>query len=91
MCAVADLFDRLGFGPEVVSGEGRILLHNCPFAQVAKEARPVVCGMHYGMLQATLERLDAPLQVTEFRPLVQDDPLLCVVKLGEKASRDRPS
>ena len=88
--AVADLFERLGFDPEVLLREGRILLHNCPFADVAREARPVVCGMHLGMLKATLERLGAPLEVTEFHPLVQDEPLLCVVGLGEpRPSRTR--
>ncbi|MGO9583241.1 MAG: helix-turn-helix transcriptional regulator [Acidimicrobiales bacterium] len=87
---VTSLFERLGFDPEPVLDEGRILLHRCPFLEVAKEVRPIVCGMHLGMLKATLERLHAPFEVTGFHPLVQEDPLLCVVKLAEKKSKVRP-
>jgi predicted ArsR family transcriptional regulator len=84
MSSIASLFEELGFDPELEADEGRILLHHCPFLEVAKEARPVVCGMHLGMLKATLERLDAPLEVTGFHPFVQHDPLLCVVTVAEK-------
>lgn len=84
MTTVAGLFERLGFVPELVPEQGRILLHSCPYVEVAREARPVVCGMHLGMLKATLERLEAPLEVTGFHPFVQQDPLLCIVTLAEK-------
>jgi predicted ArsR family transcriptional regulator len=84
MSTIAGLFERLGFDPELVADEGRILLHHCPFLEVAKEARPVVCGMHLGMLKATLERLAAPVEVKGFHPFVQQDPLLCVVTMAEK-------
>jgi len=84
MSTIAGLFEKLGFDPELLAEEGRILLHHCPFLEVAKEARPVVCGMHLGMLKATLERLGAPLEVTGFHPFVQQDPLLCVVTVAEK-------
>jgi len=84
MTTVAGLFEGLGFDPELVPEQGRILLHACPYVEVARGARPVVCGMHLGMLKATLERLDAPLEVTGFHPFVQQDPLLCLVTLAEK-------
>ena len=86
MGAVAGLFERLGFDPELALDEGRILLHRCPFVEVARGARPVICGMHLGMLKATLERLHAPLEVTGFHPFVEDDPLLCVVSVEERPS-----
>jgi predicted ArsR family transcriptional regulator len=89
MGAVAGLFERLGFDPELALDEGRILLHRCPFVEVARQARPVICGMHLGMLKATLERLDAPLEVTGFHPFVEDDPLLCVVSVAERLSPRR--
>lgn len=92
MVAVCRLFEVLGFGPELAEEENRIRLHRCPFAEVASQARPVVCGMHLGMLKATLERLGAPLEVTEFQPLVREDALLCVVGFREKPRpKDRPS
>jgi len=87
VASITSLFDGLGFEPEARWEEGRILLHHCPFLEVAKDARPVVCGMHLGMLKATLERLNAPLLVTGFDPLVRDDPVLCVVNLVEDKSR----
>jgi hypothetical protein len=37
-----------------------------------------------------LERLHAPLEVTGFYPLLQEDPLLCVVNLAEKKSPANP-
>jgi predicted ArsR family transcriptional regulator len=84
--AVTSLFERLGFEPEAALDEGQIRLHQCPFLEVAKGARPVVCGMHLGMLKATLERLNAPLVVTGFHPFVKQHPLLCVVNLAEDKS-----
>ncbi|MGA3352129.1 MAG: hypothetical protein ABSD85_02955 [Acidimicrobiales bacterium] len=89
MRTVAGLFDKLGFGSELVLDEKRILLHSCPFLEVAKQARPVVCGVHLGMLKATLERLEAPLEVTGFHPLVEDDPPLCVVSFAATVTRAR--
>jgi len=85
MRAVAGLFDKLGFDSELILDEKRILLHHCPFLEVARAARPVVCGTHLGILKATLERLDAPLEVTGFHPLVEDDPPLCVVTFATTA------
>ncbi|HLN04697.1 MAG TPA: hypothetical protein VK217_00355 [Acidimicrobiales bacterium] len=86
MGAVTGLLERLGFHPEAMPDEGRILLHRCPFADVAKGARPVVCGVHLGMLKATLERFDTPLEVTGLHPFVEEDPLLCVVSMAERPS-----
>ena len=85
MRAVAGLFDKLGFDPELIIGQKQILLHRCPFLEVARAARPVVCGTHLGILKATLERLDAALEVTGFHPLVEDDPPLCVVTFASTA------
>jgi len=83
---LADVLDRLGFDPETDLPGIRILLHRCPFADVAREHRAVVCGIHLGMLKATMERLDAPLDVAGLDPFVADDPLMCVVRL---ATRER--
>lgn len=91
MDAVVNLFTRLGFEPELLADEGKILLHHCPFVEVAKQARPIVCGMHLGMLQATLERHDAAIEVTGFLPFVEDDPILCVVKVAEKLLQSKVS
>ncbi|HKH87438.1 MAG TPA: helix-turn-helix domain-containing protein, partial [Acidimicrobiales bacterium] len=48
---VSERLDHLGFESEAVPpvNPDRILLHRCPFADVARENRSVVCGIHLGM------------------------------------------
>ncbi|MBC9712282.1 hypothetical protein H9Y04_06805 [Streptomyces sp. TRM66268-LWL] len=50
---------RLGFGPETVpapAGIERILLHGCPYRDLARRAPEVVCALHQGVLDGLLER-----------------------------------
>jgi predicted ArsR family transcriptional regulator len=77
--AVTETMDDLGFRP--VADECRILLRRCPFGDLAKEQRQVICGVHLGILKQTFESLDAPVTVDRLDPLVQEDPLLCVVHI----------
>ena len=79
MGAAADVLDRLGFDPEPDLSAMRILLRRCPLLDVASESRSVVCGIHLGMLKATVERLDAPLDVAGLEPLVTLRPTVCIV------------
>jgi predicted ArsR family transcriptional regulator len=85
---VTEIMDDLGFRP--VADERRILLRRCPFRDLAKEQRQVVCGVHMGILKQTFESLDAPVTVDRLDSLVQDDPLLCVVHLVDQ-EKDLPS
>ena len=88
--AVTDLLGRLGFDPEPDPDANQILLHRCPFAEVARENRAVICGIHLGMLTATVERLNAPLGVEGLDPFVTDEPSLCIARLATRArSRKR--
>lgn len=79
---VTDLLDELGFEPEQAGGrEGQqILLHRCPFLDVASEHRSVVCSAHLGIIKGALEEVGAPAEATTLQPLVT--PTLCVVRLG---------
>jgi predicted ArsR family transcriptional regulator len=88
---VTGIMDDLGFRP--VADDHRILLRRCPFAELAREQRQVICGVHLGMLKQTFESLDTPITVDRLDSLVQDDPLLCVVHLisQEKDLPSRPS
>jgi len=83
-----EILANLGFEPEPVptAEPDRILLHRCPFAEVARKNRSVVCGIHLGMLKATFERLDTSLVVEGLDSFVTDDPLLCVVRLRDKGA-----
>lgn len=76
---VTGAMDRLGFRP--VADERRILLRHCPFADLARAERTVVCNVHLGMLDAAFGDLAAPVAVERLDPLVQSDPLLCVAHL----------
>lgn len=76
---VTGAMDRLGFRP--VADERRILLRHCPFADLARAERTVVCNVHLGMLEAAFDDLGAPVGVERLDPLVQSDPLLCVAHL----------
>lgn len=83
---VTGVLDELGFEAEVAPNEvtDRILLHRCPFAEVAKENRSIVCGIHLGMLRATFESLDTTVEVAGLDSFVTEDPMLCVVRLTTK-------
>lgn len=74
---VVELFDELGFMPEAV--EQKILLHRCPFREVAESNQKVVCAVHLGMLRGALAEMGAPLQATRLEPFVK--PTLCIAHL----------
>lgn len=78
---VVGLFAELGFMPEAVEepDERRILLHRCPFREVAESNQKVVCSVHLGMLRGALAEMGAPLQATRLEPFVE--PTLCVAHL----------
>lgn len=85
---LAQLLVELGFEPELDLPHGLIRLHRCPFAEVAKSNRTVVCGVHLGMLRATLERLGAASERVELESFVTEEPLLCLVHLDLGATTD---
>lgn len=76
--AVASLLDALGFAPEVRRGRGgvRVLLHACPFRQVAEEHPEIVCSVHLGLIRGALEAAGARSLRTDLEPFVE--PELCV-------------
>lgn len=75
------LLGQLGFEPEMDLDHGSVLLHRCPFADVARANPAVVCGVHLGMVRRTLDRLDSPLRATGLEPFVGDDPITCRLSL----------
>lgn len=87
--SVTKILDGLGFDPtwSSTSNPDCIELHRCPFVDVAREHRSVVCAAHLGMIQETFEKFDASVAVTGLEPLVTDDPLLCIVRLTKKPAK----
>ncbi|MDE3083490.1 MAG: hypothetical protein KGJ39_08775 [Acidobacteriota bacterium] len=86
---VTALLDSLGF--EAEPGVDCIRLHRCPFGDVAREHRSVVCAVHLGMLTSTFDHLHTSLSVAGLDPFVSDDPLLCVVRLRDDAHALAPA
>ena len=76
-----DHCERPDGDPEPDLASERIMLHKCPFEDVAREHRSIICEMHLGMLQATTAQFGSPLEVVALNPFVTEDPLTCVVEL----------
>jgi predicted ArsR family transcriptional regulator len=83
--------EDIGFAPEAVTrGRHRqVLLHRCPFREVAQEHPEVVCAIHLGLMNGLLAELDAPLQVNQLDPFVE--PSQCVASLSRSTARARRS
>lgn len=89
--AVTHVLDEQGFEPKALHGSTpSILLERCPLADVADEARSVICSVHLGMLSATFEDLDSPLVVAGLDPFVSSDPPHCLLRLKKRPVRSRP-
>jgi len=86
------ILDKLGFAPqtEAGGGAGRLLLHQCPFREVAEHHQDVVCSLHLGLMRGALTRMRAPVTAERLEPFVE--PSLCVASLAEDdGSGDRPA
>ncbi|HEY5186859.1 MAG TPA: helix-turn-helix domain-containing protein [Actinomycetes bacterium] len=79
---LGSLLADLGFEPELDVEHAQIRLHRCPFEEIARDNRTVVCGVHLGMLRASLPRLGAAGVEVDLEPLVSVEPLLCLVHLA---------
>ena len=78
---VVDKLDALWFAPELCRDGGpHLLLHHCPFVETAKRAPQVVCQLHVGMINGSLEELRSAQRVVRIEPQAQ--PHLCRAWLG---------
>ena len=75
---VGELFDRLGFAPQLVDDgrHRRLELYGCPFRDTARAYPDVVCGMHLGLLRGALTRLGGSADGVGLRAFVA--PELCI-------------
>ncbi|MEV4838785.1 ArsR family transcriptional regulator [Nonomuraea sp. NPDC049486] len=80
--AVTAMFAEMGFDPEP-TGDGRILLHGCPFRATARSHPEVVCAAHRGLLRSAVELLDPGAPGLELHAFVR--PELCVITAGGDA------
>jgi predicted ArsR family transcriptional regulator len=77
---VTGMFAEMGFDPEPASG-GRMLLHDCPFRDIARAHPDVVCAAHQGLLTGLLARLDPSGPAPVLEPFVR--PGVCAITFDE--------
>ncbi len=78
---VARLLRSRGFSPTTT---GRTLvMHRCPFRELAERYPAVVCSFHAGLIDGALQELDAPVRLLELEPW--RTPRTCVACLGPPA------
>ena len=78
---VVDKLDQRWFAQEYCAQpRPRLLMHNCPFLSAARETPLVVCQLHAGMINGSLEQLHSKQRVVGLDPQVQ--PHLCVALLS---------
>lgn len=75
---VVRLLDEHGFEPE--RENGNVLMHRCPFRDLAEQHGDVVCSVHLGLIRGALAEIGAPVTATRLEPFVE--PSLCRARLG---------
>ena len=75
---VVRLLDEHGFEPERENGD--VLMHRCPFRDLAEQHGDVVCAVHLGQIRGALAEIGAPVTATRLEPFVE--PGLCRARLG---------
>lgn len=75
-----DRLDQLGFAPHPVEGDkGVYELRRCPLLDVAKRNSDVVCNVHLGLVQGTLDRFAKSSVRAELEPFAV--PGACLLRL----------
>ena len=79
---IAGLLRRRGFAPER-TGDG-LVMHRCPFRDLAERYPRVVCSLHAGLIDGALEELDAPVALERLEPWVS--PTTCAARLRPRSA-----
>jgi len=56
-----------GFGAAVNRGEEHMVIHECPYSELARD-NPQVCEMHHRLVNDALEVVDGPLTAPQLHP-----------------------
>lgn len=92
---LASVLDELSFAPEAIANDDeqfRLNWRQCPFREVARHHRDVICALHLGLMRGALSRMRAPVTADQLDPFVE--PGLCVAHLtvnegaGDRADTD---
>lgn len=77
---VASLLRRRGFAPEVDGSE--LVMHRCPFRELAERYPRVVCAFHGGLIDGALDELGSDIGLEGLEPWVT--PSTCVARFGRR-------
>ncbi|WP_176980793.1 helix-turn-helix transcriptional regulator [Paramicrobacterium humi] len=76
-----DHMDECGFDASVDADELRLTVHECPYDKLAAD-HPQVCQVHYGLLSASIDQIDGPLEASELH--ARDPHTGCWVRLRQR-------
>ncbi len=84
------VLDEAGFAPDsavpdphdVAGRPATIELSRCPFEPVGGDHRPVVCGVHLGMMRGVLRGIGAPVHAVSLEPYPR--PGVCIARLAAR-------
>ena len=88
---IVQILDEVGFEPRLdaagaaASDDLVIELHRCPFLDVARDHSDVVCSVHRGLMEGSLERLHAPGVGVTLEPFAR--PGVCLAHLAIPAAK----
>lgn len=92
--AVVSLLDEWGYTPQrevVEEGSVDIVLHECPFLDLAQLHPDVVCGVHRGLLRGALDAVGEPEARVSLRPFVEPRTCRARLYLTERHAQPDPS
>ncbi len=79
---IASLLRRRGFAPERTP-DG-LVMHRCPFRELAERYPRVVCSLHAGLIDGALEELGAPVVLEGLEPWAS--PSTCLAHLAPRVT-----
>ncbi|GAA4113634.1 helix-turn-helix domain-containing protein [Knoellia locipacati] len=86
---VGDLLGEWGYTPQTdVDPDALALtvtLHHCPFLELAQAHPDVVCGIHRGLLQGTLQAVGEVDAQVSLEPLVTPDTCIARLRLADRS------
>lgn len=85
---VSALLSRLGFAPQLAEdpSDPRILLHRCPFEDLAVSHPEITCSVHLGLIRGALTEMGTPVEGTRLDRFVE--PSLCVAHFRAREGRE---
>lgn len=79
LAVVEQLLELRGFQPTRGEGDQTVVLHHCPYSDLAVEQQQVVCGAHLGLIRGSLHQLNSP--VTAVFTEIDPETPRCVVQV----------